>query len=453
MTERSTLRALLVSVDESFVERMTRALYPECGVTHCRPQHDELVHAIKSYEPDVCIIDVDDVKWEDNHHLDLIEKANIVTAAPIIVASYELTTSLVVESIRAGARDACEKDITHDEVLAIIEGLFKRRRGRRGDHTADLITVLGTQPGVGATTTALAIAQEISRRIGPTQRILLIDLSMAPSEIPDLVAVEPHYYLTDAIQDTGRLDETFVENALSKMADLPLYILPLCRTSEEAYSLNDSDITILLSVLKTYFHTIVIDANWAWNSNLTTRFLLDANRPVICCSQSVTAIHAGTFILNTIRARASDHFAFDLVITRYSTKIYPWLEDVGAALGNTARIHTIPDDRHFVEMSRNLATPLVRKRRITKFEQTIGALVSTFRPDLPAQGFTSRWQRISSDYFGLGRVVQPLIDRWRKPKTSNDESGANDNNPDVVVWDDGGAVGDAGLSGHGSHSQ
>jgi Flp pilus assembly CpaE family ATPase len=419
MTDRNNLCALLVSIDEGFVEHMTRALYPHYRITHCRPQHDDIVQAIKSYEPDICFIDVDDLKWEDNHHIDLIEEANIITNVPIIVASYELTTSLVVECVRAGARDACQKDVAADEVLSIVEGLFRRRRGRRGDFAADLIVVLGTQPGVGATTTALAIAQDVARRLDPAQRILLIDFSLPPSEIPDLVDVETRYFLSDALQDTGRLDETFIENALSKMPSLPLYILPLCRTTEELQSLNDSDIAILLSVLKTYFHTIVLDANWSWNPNLTARFMLDADRPVICCSQSVTAIHGGVAILDVIKDRASEGFAFDLAVTRYSEAIYPWLDDVGETLGNTTQIHTIPEDRRFVDMSRNMATPLARDRRATKFEQSINALVSHLLPNLPQQGLSTWWQSEMSVRFDPRRLVRLLAKNWRKPRVAN----------------------------------
>lgn len=382
MTERRQPCILLISIDGTFVNAVTPALHPRYRVIHCRPQQADVDRSIKSFQPDVCIVDVDDLKWDDNFHLELIEGVSILTPAPVIVATYDLTTSLVVEALRAGARDVCEKAGSPGDIRDVVENLLKRRHKGHGDRTARLITVHGARPGVGATTTALALAQAIAQRLDEPERVLLIDFSLPPSEGPDLMALSPRYYLVDAIQDMGRLDETFMENALARTPACPLYLLPLCQSLTEVDTLETTDIVVLLSVLKSFFHTIVIDPNPGWRPELTRRFLLEADLPLLCASQSVTAIHAGVALLRTLAGEAQD-FDIHLAVTRHSAHLSPTADDMAAALDARDRLHVVEEDRPFVEMARNLGMPLVRPRGSTRFERSIQRLTDALLPDLP----------------------------------------------------------------------
>jgi pilus assembly protein CpaE len=382
MTDRSQPCILLISIDGTFVNAVTPALHPRYRVIHCRPQQSDVDRGIKSFQPDVCIIDVDDLKWDDNFHLELIEGVSILTPAPVIVATYDLTTSLVVESLRAGARDVCEKTNAAADIRDVVENLLKRRHKGHGDRTARLITVHGARPGVGATTTALALAQAIAHRLDRPDRVLFMDFSLPPAEGPDLMALSPRYYLVDAVQDVGRLDETFVENALARSAAGPLYLMPLCQSLTEVETLETTDIVVLLSVLKSFFHTIVIDPNPAWRPELTTRFLLEADLPLLCASQSVSVIHAGVALMQSLRSEMHD-FTCHLAVTRHSALLSPTPNDMAATFGAEGRLHVVEEDRPFVEMARNLGEPLVRPHGGNRFERSIQRLADTLLPDLP----------------------------------------------------------------------
>jgi pilus assembly protein CpaE len=398
MTDRQQPCILLISIDGTFVNTVTPALHPRYRVIHCRPQQADVDRGIKSFQPDVCIVDVDDLKWDDNFHLELIENVTILTAAPVIVATYDLTTSLVVEALRAGARDVCEKAGSPADIRDVVENLLKRRHKGHGDRTARLITVHGARPGVGATTTALALGQAIARRLDEPDRVLFMDFSLPPAEGPDIMALSPRYYLVDAVQDVGRLDETFVENALARAADCPLYLMPLCQSLTEVEALETTDIVVLLSVLKSFFHTIVIDPNPGWRPELTQRFLIEADLPLLCVSQSVTAIHAGVALLQSLRSEAPD-FAFHLAVTRHSALLCPTPDDMAGTLGAEGRLHVVENDRPFVEMARNLGTPLVRAHGANRFERSIQRLADALLPDLP------RRRRRLSGGFGLKAML------------------------------------------------
>jgi|GEM_PF-4738276 len=402
MSERSQACTLLISIDESFVNAVTPALHPRYRVIHCRPQHGDVDRAIKSFQPDVCIIDVDDLKWDDNFHLELIEEVNLLTSAPIIVATYDLMASLVVDALRAGARDVCDKTGRTGDIQDVVENLLKRRHKGPGSQTARLITLAGARPGVGTTTTALALAEAIARRLDGAGRVLFMDFSLPPAEAPDLLALPPKYYLTDAIEDVGRLDETFVENALARLNRCPLHLMPLCRSREEVEALETSDIAILLSVLKSFFHTIVIDANPAWRPELARRFLNEADIPLICCSQSVSAIHAGVDMVRHVLSE-SDAFAFHLLVTRHCERISPRREDMAAAFPGRSTCHLIEEDRLFVEMARNLGETLIRPHGHGRFEKSVLRLADALMPDLPAmrrhplfsrRSLTSWWKEL-----------------------------------------------------------
>jgi len=368
---------LLLSADHAFAERVMSALMPRLGVIRGVMGVDNLDVLMSASDPDLCLIDIDGPSWDQPVDLAAIEQVRAKNPnMPIVIATTDLSSTLLISAMRLGVSDVCEKDFAPDELNAQIDRYANRRSKPLGDHLASLVTFLGAREGIGTTTTALAFSEAIATRSGADSRALLLDFSHPPAEIPDLIGARANYFMTDAVHDLARLDITMIESAFTRARPRNLFVLPLASTERGISSLSVDDVGKLLALLRTYFHSVVVDINWCWRTQLAALLFRAATHPILCSSQSVTSIHAVTAFLAQLGEANGPTIDHRIAITRHDPALKPSAAEIQNALGSRTRPYLIAEDREYVEMARNAGEPLISWRPRSGFVKSVKYLVN-----------------------------------------------------------------------------
>jgi two-component system, response regulator RegA len=119
MTSNDSRTVLLVDDDETFGERMSRALQTRgFSVTHVTTRADAL-RVSESDSPELAVVDL---RLPDGHGLDVVRHLHAIdeTTRVIVLTGYGAIAT-AVESLRLGAADYLTKPIDADQLVAAFD--------------------------------------------------------------------------------------------------------------------------------------------------------------------------------------------------------------------------------------------------------------------------------------------------------------------------------------------
>jgi pilus assembly protein CpaE len=182
-------------------------------------------------------------------------------AGEIFLTSSVSDPSILIQALRAGAKEFILQPIKKDEVIEALKKFLQRRetskvstiRCRQGK----IINVIGSKGGVGTTTVAVNLAASL-RALDSSQSVALIDMNLIFGEIPLFLNLNPAFNWGEVAKDISRLDSTYLMSVLSKHRS-GIYVLP--SPTELNGSVATPEITeSLLNLMQTEFDFIVIDS-------------------------------------------------------------------------------------------------------------------------------------------------------------------------------------------------
>lgn len=385
---------LLISSDADFVERASNVLHTRMRVAQVSAADDRLEAVAKSADPDLIIVDVDDVDWQVTGRMTTIEQIRaLFPDTPIAFTSYDISTSTLIPAMRAGANDVFDKSASGDEILVVADQWTSRRSLRAIAGDGRVITTMGLRGGVGTTTLCLALAQALldsDQNFGP---VLYLDFSTPPCEAGDLLDVKPNYSMLDAVNDLGRLDTSVVESAFAR-ARHGLYILPFALEDDLADPHEVNQIPNLILVLKSLFKYIFVDPNLdSFSRAVFDRLFSDSDVPILCTDQSVTSIHACSDFLHNIRQSVATQPQILLAINRYDPRISPSADGIAQTIRTGQDHHVIPWDRQHVDSHRNAGLPLIASGARTPFADSVRGLMARIDTEFAAVHSNARKRR------------------------------------------------------------
>jgi pilus assembly protein CpaE len=123
------------------------------------------------------------------------------TAVVLLASTFE--PMLMLEAMRSGINECIAEPIT----VASLGDALARVLAVRGGQAGDVFAFVGAKGGVGATTLAANVATVLAQS-GST---LMIDLQPSLGDAAVLFAAEPRFSVSDAVDNTHRLDQSFFE--------------------------------------------------------------------------------------------------------------------------------------------------------------------------------------------------------------------------------------------------
>jgi pilus assembly protein CpaE len=179
----------------------------------------------------------------------------------VFLTSGNSDPAVLVQSIRAGAKEFFVQPIDAEEVKQALLRLKERRRRPSGQQVVrrgKIVDVVGAKGGVGTTTIAVNLAASLTR-IEDSPSVALVDMNLLFGEVPLFLDIESTYHWGEISRNIDRLDATFLMSILSSHSS-GVYVLP------SPAQLNGSDAVAtpetaqrLLGLMRSMFDFIVID--------------------------------------------------------------------------------------------------------------------------------------------------------------------------------------------------
>lgn len=206
--------------------------------------------------PNLIVIDISE---NPSKVLEEIQKLQIVLKnTKFVVLSYNINSELVVQALRAGAREFLIKPLIEKDFANSIEKIKDLIIGNIDDRSkCKVISVFSNKGGIGKTSIATNIAVEIANLT--KERVALIDLNLQMGDITTFLDLTPAFNTSYVINNLEKIDEEFLLSTLEKYKDTELYVLADPPDIQEAQGITRENITKLLNVLKGVFSYIIID--------------------------------------------------------------------------------------------------------------------------------------------------------------------------------------------------
>jgi pilus assembly protein CpaE len=184
------------------------------------------------------------------------------TGMEVFLTSPRLEPDLLIQALRAGAKEFFPQPIKKEEVKAALLkfkerkdnirlSLEKKKRGK-------IINVIGSKGGVGTTTVAVNLATSLAQSEG-SFLVALIDMNFLFGEISIFLDIESSLSWGEIAKNISRLDSTFLMSILSKHSS-GVYVLTSPTGLDGVNVVTPEIIEKILSEMQEVFDFILIDA-------------------------------------------------------------------------------------------------------------------------------------------------------------------------------------------------
>jgi pilus assembly protein CpaE len=288
--------------------------------------------------------------------LEMVESLCEVSQATVIVYSAQPNQDMLMDAMRAGAREFLMMPFDLAEVQqALVRATARLQMQPTADvrrKTADLFVFLGAKGGSGVTTVSCNFAVSLAQESG--KRTLFIDLDLPLGDAALDLGITARYSTLNALEAADRLDSTFLATLLTQHSS-GLHVLaapgkfPHVDTSLEA-------INKLLSVASLDFDYVVVDAGSRLDLSASMLFEKAARIFLVAQAGIPELRNANRLITGLLPSHSAK---LDVVLNRYSPKMFSIGDDaIEKALTKSAQWR-IPSDFLTLRRMQNTANALM----------------------------------------------------------------------------------------------
>jgi pilus assembly protein CpaE len=242
--------------------------------------------------------------------------------------------------MRAGATEYLLRPVTEADLTYALQkvGRLRLTRPAPEDEAGRIFTVFSPKGGVGVTTVAINLATDIFE--ATKKPTILVDLDLNSGDATTFLNMKPSYTISDVTVNISRLDKSFLQGVVAKH-ESGIYVLAEPQKVEEGVSIAGAEIKKVLSLLKSMFKYIIIDAETI--SERTTIALEMSDMILLVFFMSLPGIKNMQRYLRYFDKMGLGRDRVKLVANRYVKKSDIKIEDAEKAL-NYPIFWAVPND-------------------------------------------------------------------------------------------------------------
>lgn len=248
----------------------------------------------------------------------------------IVALGDGMDNQLVLNAMRAGARDFVAYGSRSSEVAGLVRRLSKRLPPVAPNTNMGGLTVLyGAQSDADGAMLATHLALVV-QRCG--QRTLLLDLGSPHGDSLAMLGLEASFHFGDAVRHLRRLDATLIDSAFTTEPS-GLRMLAYADGDDLLENTSAAELYMLLSSLRQHFQHVVVNLIGQKDSEALRTFVLHCDQLLWCADQSVLECRRNLAVLNLWREKGMKLQHAGLLIDRYLKPVAPNSEDLGKTFG------------------------------------------------------------------------------------------------------------------------
>ena len=289
----------------------------------------------------------------------------------IVALGDGMDNQLVLNAMRAGARDFVAYGSRSSEVAGLVRRLSKRLPAVTPNAQLGGLTVMYSAQcnADGALLTShLGLVVQKS-----DQQTLLLDLGLPRGDSLALLGLQSAFYFADALRHLRRLDSTLIDSAFS-VAPGGLRILAYSDSDEPLEHTSAAELYMLLSALRQHFQHIVVNLTGQPDSEALRTFVSHCDKLLWYTDQNVLDCRRNLAILNLWRAKGMNLEHARMLVDRYLRGVAPDADALAKTFGLEV-LATLPPADELRMNAKNQATTLFElgpREALTQGLKTLG---------------------------------------------------------------------------------
>ncbi|CAI8817826.1 MULTISPECIES: pilus assembly protein [Pseudomonas] len=244
----------------------------------------------------------------------------------IVALGDGMDNQLVLNAMRAGARDFVAYGSRASEVAGLVRRLNKRLPPVTTTTQLGGLTVLyGTQSNSDGALLANHMALVVQKS---GQQTLLLDLGLPRGDSLALLGLESSFHFGDALRHLRRLDATLIDSAFTS-TEAGLRILAYASSDEPLDSTSAAELYMLLSALRQHFQHIVVNLTGQSDSEALRTFVSHCDKLIWYTDQNVLNCRRNLAVLNQWREKGMKLDHARLLVDGYLSSVAPDAETLG----------------------------------------------------------------------------------------------------------------------------
>jgi pilus assembly protein CpaE len=277
-------------------------------------------------------------------------------AFPVLAAGASQSPQLILQLLRAGAREYLDQSRLRDELSSALTKLS--RSGAVTYRPGQVIAVMAVASGAGVTTVANSLAFALGDK--HPQRVALAELGAGVPELALALDVKPRHTVADVAQNWERLDAMMLAQTI---VPHPAGVHMLVHQPETllAPPLLPQAMQQTLLLLKVMYDYVVLDLGHQADGPEMEALSL-AEQVLVVVRLDVPALRLTRRLLEDLIDRGVPRERIRLVANRYGQRKQIGWKDAEKTLGMPI-LEYIPDDPTTLNAALNQGVPLVRASR------------------------------------------------------------------------------------------
>ena len=248
----------------------------------------------------------------------------------IVALGDGMDNQLVLNAMRAGARDFVAYGSRSSEVAGLVRRLSKRLPPVAPNAELGGLSVLfSAQCNADGALVASHLGLVVQKH---DQKTLFLDLGVPRGDGLAVLGLESTFFFGDALRHLRRLDSTLIDSAFTKTAS-GLRVLAHSESDEPLEQTSAAELYMLLSALRQHFQHIVVNLTGQPDSEALRTFATHCDSLLWYTDQSVLDCRRNLEVLARWRAKGMKFEHTGLLIDRYMGGVAPNADALGKSFG------------------------------------------------------------------------------------------------------------------------
>ena len=272
----------------------------------------------------------------------------------IVALGDGMDNQLVLNAMRAGARDFVAYGSRSSEVAGLVRRLSKRLPAVTPNAQLGGLTVMySAQCNADGALLASHLGLVVQKS---GQHTLLLDLGLPRGDSIAMLGLESTFYFGDALRHLRRLDSTLIDSAFTT-APGGMRILAYSDSDEPLEHTSAAELYMLLSALRQHFQHIVVNLTGQPDSEALRTFVSHCDKLLWYTDQSVLDCRRNLDVLSLWRAKGMKLEHAALLVDRYLRGVAPDADALVKTFGIPLSV-TLPLSAELRLNAKNQATTL-----------------------------------------------------------------------------------------------
>lgn len=277
----------------------------------------------------------------------------------VISVARETSADLILQSLRAGAREFLRLPISADELRMVFGRVqeFCEKQATAQKTIGQMTAVFSSKGGCGTSFIATNLAVCISMRTA------LVDLNLEAGDLPLFLGLDPRRSIADLIAHRGVFDKELLSAYVTPYS-ANLHLLSAPKEVDSIEKIKPEHIFEVLRQLRECYDHVVLDPQHTFDA-VTLAALDQSDKIVLVLTLDLPAIRSAKRALQIFDRVGYPRTKTMVVVNRWSKQVDLDLHQVEEFLGEPV-IGSLPSDYQTVVSSVNLGTPLVESNSSSK---------------------------------------------------------------------------------------